>query len=383
MSDVRRLELDKKTDAKIEAVPKEHFMLGETKLKALEAALPEICKLSYWSPEYQAWEPFVTAYLRGGLAPSLASTWLPRLAGKIEEFQPASTKYHSLTSEMVRMYRSNASECFDGVLWKTLEEYVEHIPVYIENHKPISKFLYNSSNYLKLLQNLLTYPEGAAYSSNLAYAVYLYRHCMIDSIHYPDELLKEFQRQLDNYVTVFSDTFNVVRNFIGQDSDVYRWYSKPVKKLICNAWKTSLDLSSKRTLISNADVFAMEVWLSEQLTDYIASLPCSYTESPTTVFIWDALEYAMRPEATLDDPQMIYAFCIPKEYLRTFLEKLSQFYWDVKEGRFIPMLELLVRAQFAGADKTAAKSPEFYKEDLRARGFPVDAKASEDGADED
>lgn len=372
MSDIRRLSLDMDRVTNVTAVPKERYILGDERANALEKALPEIEKLPYWGPEYQAWEPFVTAYLQSGVVPSLAAVWLPKFSSKIEELGPSRSKFHRIYSEIQRMYKVSSTECFEGYSWEEIEEFVDWIPTYIDNRRVIYKFLFDETRYMDLLNSMLKVKGKEEYSANLPYAVYLYRHCMLEFMEYQREFLDGFQGQLDTYTDKFSKTFNVVAGFIGENSDVYRWYSPGVEKVIVNAWKTSLDTTAKRVVITNRDVFNMEVWLSEQLTDYVTSLPCTYTVQPDGVFVMDALEYALSKEASFDDPNMIYAFCIPKDYVKSFIDRLSEFYWDVKEGRFVAQLRAMVNAAYSKGTDENAKSPEQYDEELRSRGFPLD-----------
>ena len=372
MSDIRRLSLDMNNVSNVTAVPRERYVLGDERASAFEKALPEIEKLPYWGPEFQAWEPFVTAYLQSGVVPSLAAAWLPKFSSKIEELGPRKSKFHRIYSELQRMYKVSGTECFDGYKWEEIEEFVDWIPTYIDNRRVIYKFLFDETRYMDLLTSMLKLNGSDGYGNNLPYAVYLHRHCMLDFIEYPHDFTEGFQRQLDAYTEQFSKTFNVVAGFIGENSDVYRWYSPGVERVIVNAWKTSLDTTSKRVVITNRDVFNMEVWLSEQLTDYVTSLPCTYTVQPDGVFVLDALEYALSKDSSFDDPNMIYAFCIPKDYVKSFIDRLSEFFWDVKEGRFVAQLRAMVNAAYSKDTDGSAKSPEQYDDELRARGFPLD-----------
>lgn len=378
MSDIRRINLDQKPAQNVKSVPAEEFRLGAERLSELERLLPELIKLDYWSPEFQAWEPFVTAYLQSGVASQLAAVWLPRFSRKIEEIGPNKSKFHNIFAEVMHMTKAVSVECFADYSWEEITEFVDWIPTYIDNRKTINKFLFDTERYNGLLDSMLKRKEASAgYSENLAYAVYLYRHCMFDYEPYKPQTIDELKAQLSAYTTDFEKTFTVVSGFIGENSDVYKWYTLAVKKIISKAWTSSLDLTSNRSVITAGDVFNMPVWLSEQLTDYVASLPCTYTVTPDPLFILDALEYALSKEASFEDPQMIYAFCVPKSYLKNFIDRLSMFYWDVKEGRFVSQLRAMVSAQYTKSVDGEAKTPEEYDEELRSRGFPLEVDNNE------
>lgn len=376
MSDIRRINLSSSTPVNVSAVPREQYFIGREKLTELDRMLKTLIDLPYWGPVYQAWEPFIIAYLRSGVAPDLASVWSQRVADKIEELGPKKSEYHDIFAEILRMNRSSSVECFEGYQWSEITKFVDRIPIYIDNRKMINKFLYSSERYLdilgKLTSNIVSFP----------YATYLYRHCMIPDLQgvfasgnssRPEisAIMQEFRTKLDSYVKMFTDAFDQVCTFIGTTEDVYQWYTPKVKKIISNAWDSSMDLTSKRTLITNKDVFSMPVWLSEQLTDYVSSLPCTYTVQPDGVFILDALEYALSPDARYEDVNMLYAFCVPKSYLKSFLDKLSMFYWDVKENRFVEQLLLMQKLQYQNG-KEDTMPPDLYRQSLISRGFPVE-----------
>lgn len=374
MSDIRRLNLQERQAVSVSAVPMETYKLGEQRLSELETILPELEKLDYWCPDYQAWEPFLFEYLRSGINSKLATTWLPKFSAKIMELGPTRSRYHNIYAEVLRMNRVVSVEVFEDYSWEDIMEFVEWIPTYIDNRKTILRYLFDAGNFSTLYTNLLKTQEGELYSSNLIHAVYLYRHCMFDSTPYPAHLVESMEQQLTSYVEDFEKTFTVVSAFCNAEKEVYQWYTPKVKRLISHAWLTASDLSSKRNIINQREVFSMPVWLSEQLTDYLNTLPCVYTVPVEGTFILDALDYALSPDASFDDVNMLYAFCIPKDYIKKFLDTLSMFYWDVKEGRFVSQLRAMVNAQYTSSTDPEVKTPEQYDHELLARGFPLEGE---------
>lgn len=182
MSDVRRLNVDEKPVEElkhVEATPVEAYRLDEERSQAIENALPEILQLPYWSPEYQAWEPFLFDYFRSGAVPHLAEEWLTKLTQKaiLEDIAPPKCSYREMYEEVKKFYKSNTKEVFVTQTWDEIIEFVEWIPNYIDNMKSIQKYLFNEENYTTLLKNLLEMKSASekeqGYSNNLHFAVYL------------------------------------------------------------------------------------------------------------------------------------------------------------------------------------------------------------------
>lgn len=379
MSDVRRIRLDSEPAQNIKAVSSEGYKLGQSRQNELRDLLPGFEKLDYWDPRYQAVEPFLMTYLRSGVAPDLAGQWLPRLSAKIEELMPPKSKFHNIFSEVVRMNRATDTVCFEQYTWNEVEEFTDFICGYIDNRKALLKMFYDYQLYDRVMLDMLAVPENHVIG-DVASATYLYRHCMMDDSNYIAMRHKEpLQRQLNIYAEMFKEAFETVTTFIGENIGMYRWYSPKICNIIMNAWVTSTDLSEKRSIISAADVFNMPVWLSEQLTDYVTSLPCTYTTQPDPVFILDAMEAMLKQsnDSKRYNADCVYSLCIPKSYMKSFLDKLSMFYWDVKEGRFVSQLRVKAGLYYNNCTDGTALSPEQYDEELRARGFPLDQDAEE------
>lgn len=371
MADVRKLDLLKKGFTKVESVSPDQYKLGPERLNLLESVISEIASLPYWSPQYTAWEPFLFAYMQSGITPELAKKWLPILSDKIEMFRPPCCERSEIFAEVQRFYRVNSCEVFRGYTWDRIEEFVNWIPTLIDNRKEILSFIFSKDRCNKIFEALLedTDPETGL-SLNLPYAIYMYRHLEDISTCSPANKEK-LAAQLTVYNNVFSESFDTVMGFIGDQQEVYAWYSKKIKHLIMNAWSTSLDLSANRDIITPSDVFTMPVWLSEQITDYLNTLPCVYTEMPNQTFVFDAVVYALK-EKDYSKKEIIYANCLSKDTIKSMINRLSTFYWDVKEDRFVQTIIDMVDAQhtvsgFSPDTKTAAE----YSEELKRRGFPV------------
>lgn len=372
MSDIRRLSLDETKDKQIVALSVDRYKLGWQRVEELEKLLVQLDTYGYWSPEFQAWYPAVQTYLQSGVNPELAEKWAEKLANKATVIGPDEMPNSKLFSQVLAARRTTSCEIFEGYSWEAIVKFTEMLPKYIDNEKVLRNYLYNAGNYTELLTSLAHRGAYQPYSPYLVEAVYLYRHCMLDENPAPASVVSELQQQLAGYTAQFAGAFENVIAFLGDSVEEYGWYTPKVKALIVNAWNNSLDLYGAKSVITANDVFDMPSWLSEQVNHYLLSLPCVMTSPVTQQFVFDALEYAFLPSATLADPKMIYAFCIPPDYLKSLIETLSSFYWDVKEGRLVPYMMARIEAQYTNSDRNGGMTPDEYRQSLASRGFPLE-----------
>lgn len=365
MSDVRRLNLEEAPTRKVSLVSVDKYKLGPQGLQVLTDTLPKLMEYDYWSPEYQAWEPLVQTYLTSGSNPELAGVWLPRLSKKISRLGPPSGLFSEVFGSVLYMNKVQSTEAFVGYHWDKILQFVQNIPKYIDNQKIITDYIFSKANYTEL--------EAAMVAENhFIEAIYLYRHCMFDTNPTPAETCAQLSEQLNAWVQRYSAVFESVASMIDNTSGVYAWYTREVKDLICNAWLSSMDLSYNRSIITRQDVAQFPIWLSEQLTAYLCKLPCVMTVPVDKQYTFDALEYAFDPEANLADPQMIYAFCIPRDYIKNLFITLSEFYWMVADGRLVPYLISRVEAAYSTGNQNVEKTPDEYRKELLSRGFPAE-----------
>lgn len=373
MSDIRRIVLDTSPASNVRAIPEETYQLRIEQLEQLETVIKRLLTLDYYSPEYQAWEPFVQAYLKSGNNPTMMSKYGNKLSEKIEEFEPPKSAWGNVLEAVLAANRSRSSEVYEGLCWSDIVDFQQMVPKYIDQQKPIKAVLYSANNFNAAMQ-LLLQKGDAQYSSKLPWAIYMYRHQMISDNPKAAIWREEIDRQVSAWVEEFFSFFEMVSNFIGKQTAVYEWYQPGICKLICNAWLTATDLSPRRSVISAQDVFSMPVWLSEQITDYLGTLPCVLTTPVTPDYILDALEYAMDENANYGDKRSIYMFCIPQDYLKKFFQILGDFYWDVERGTIVTFMRNRVASLYAEKKylDAAAKTPEEYDAELLERGFPLE-----------
>ena len=371
--DIRKLNLFKSDNNVVIATKPEDFAIGATEEALLPSVLENVGKLPYWSAQFQAWEPFLTTYLRSGVL-SLASQYASKLADKIEDLGPMQGLYSGIYGEVVRSNRTTSVEVFADYSWDQIMQFVEWIPVIINNQKAINKIVYDPAVTRHYLFTMLNAEKDAnGVSAYLAYAVYLYRHSVFENA---DELFKdlvgEMNYQLEVYASTFEREFNLVADFCNsKNNEVYGWYDSKICKIITNSWRTGCDKSGTRRVISNNDVFAMPVWLSEQITAYVNTLPSVCDLDVDYQFVFDAVQSALQGTAHPLDKSSYFAYCMPKSSLKKMYEILSDFYWEVKENRFVSGLIARVTAQYQEGVNSDVIDPISYKSELASRGFPV------------
>lgn len=383
MSDIRRIILDASPASDVRAVPEETYQLRTEQIDQLEKVIQRLLTLDYYSPEYQAWEPFIQAYLKSGNNPSMMTRYGNKLLEKIEEFEPPKSQWDGMLEAILSANRSRSSEVYEGICWNEIIDFQQMVPKYIDQQRPIKSVLFSAANFNGAMQLMLQKKDNEKYSAKLPWAVYMFRHQMIQNNPKAAEWKEEIDKQVSQWVLEFASFFEMVAKFIGEQTDVYEWYQPNIMKLISQAWLSATDLSPRRSVISATDVFNMPVWLSEQITDYLGTLPCVLTTPVTPEYILDALEYAMGEDASYADKRTIYMFCIPQEYLKKFFQILGDFYWDVENKTIITFMRNRVASLYAEKKylDVSTKTPEEYDAELLERGFPLEQMTGGDSSD--
>lgn len=372
--DIRKLDLLNGTNKVVTSAKPGDYAVGNGGDELIPSILEDVVTLPYWSPKFQAWEPFLTTYLRSGVR-TLAQQWSKKLVAKIEELGPTQGRYSRIYAEILRYNRSSGTEILADFSWADIMEFVEWIPTLINNQKAIYKVIVDPAVTRSYLSQMLqSNKDDKGLSPYLAQAVYLYRHSVFaNADELFADLVEEMNKQLNIYADEFSAEFDSVASFCNSaNNPVYGWYTDKVKNIISNAWRTGCNKSGTRRVISNNDVFSMPVWLSEQLTSYIETLPPVVDLEVNQQFVFDAIQCALETTATPVDKVSLYAYCMPRDRVKKMFENLSDFYWEVREDRLIPTMVARVVSQYQSDTAKNSVDPVTYKRELVARGFPVE-----------
>lgn len=367
MADARSLRLEADGYSNVSVIHNDNYKLGEDALKQFTQELPHLATLNYWSPEYQAWWPLVQRYLTSSVSPELAEEWLLEFNAKVSTFTVPTSKNARIYAAIRSMYSHPDIEAFKDIYWQEICDFYQLIPRYIDNQKVIFGYLYSAENYIELITSLMNAPDNKYFAE----ALYLYRHCVLKANPTPKDLVQRLQQCADDWADRYSKEFCRVQSILPDTTGMYMWYTDEIKELVCRVWHTALDLSSSRKIIDVCDVMKMPVWLSESVTSYLNNLPCTFTLSMNSVSVFNALEYAFLPNASLSDPQMIYPFCIVRSYINSMFKTLGDFYWLCQSGELIPTLISCANVGYINSPENS-KSPSVYLDDLRRRGFPME-----------
>lgn len=370
MSDIRRLNLEEQKVLRVSSIPREKYSLSDVALQRLLSVIEEMKGLEYWNPTFQAWLPLVETYAQAGGDSAVLRDMVVYLDKKSKLFTPPEDDYSMYYADVLSSRRDSSQELFAYANFADLCDFIRMFTRYTENTGVIRKYLFEDRNYLELFTNLLhAYDGSKGYSKYLAEVVYLYRHCMLEEHPVVGALLDELQGQLNAYVEEFSLAFNEISNFVPRDTLAYEWYCDAVLNAIVSAWTSATDLTYNRELLTKDKVLGVSSRLAENLVSYIHTLPCVHTTEVTQQFVFDALQYAFRPTADLNDPDMIYAFCIPRRYIGSLVTVLMDFFHAVQSGAL--QRNMIARNKYAYEHYNDIKSPEDYLQSLIHRGFVV------------
>lgn len=371
MSDVRRLNLMGETGMTIKQSSQDFYRLPPSVVDELERVLPDLARLPYWDPTYQAWLPFAQTYLRSGTNPSLAQRWLPILGSHGKVMGPQEGPLSATYAELLRMRRTSSTEVFGEYTWLELEEFRSFIELILNSAQDIRRILSDPRTVQQQLSALLECTDGDGLSQHFAYAVYLYRHCQFDL---QENFLAErvqIEQQATVYCEKFTSAFRRVSQLCSSAQGVYTWYDQSVEQIITRAWLNSTTLDGSSYAIHRDEALAMSVKLSEELTNYLGDLPCVADLDVDNMFVFDAMYAALSPSATPTDHSSLYAYTLPLDRVTKLIKILRDFSDDVMSGEFFH--DLLRRAEEhalqQGTNMDGFSSR--YIAGMRSRGFPV------------
>ena len=373
MSKIRQLHLDITDKFETSAVPISEFIIPERKQAELRNILEEIIKLDYWDARYQAWEPFLLSYLTSGADPDLASKWIEPVMTKVVEFTPKASRYHDILGEYVKLCRKRCTEAFHGYQWEQLTNFASRCKVYSDCRKDFKKLMNSMDVYTTIMQNMLAKEDDALYSCNLPYAILMFRKSQIIRARVPDEIMAEAKAQLISYVQVLSDEFDRVTQFLDAKTEIYAWYTPVVKDSILSVWSASFDVQNTSSYINVADAYSMPVWLSEQLSSYVASLPSCCVLPTDEVYVLDALETVIADDVDFSSPNVVYAFTVSEAAFAKFCKRIFDFFCQVKNQTLAVQVYHIVKFHVESNPEIADElpNPEAFKQDLIRRGFPL------------
>lgn len=372
MSDVRKINLRGGSIDNISAVSRESYKMSDTNAELFKGVLEKLSRLSFWDPYYQAWIPFVQTYLRSGADPKAASVWLPILGAKDKVMLPKTGAHTRAFRELQRMRRSTNTEAFADFYWGEIESFYQYSVFVLDSAKQIKKIVQDPQVIQDLCQNLLKCSDSViGVSDFLGDACFLYRHV-------PEEIRIELgrekvliEKQVDAYCEQFSKTFDDVCSFCSGKSEIYMWYCAEVKDLIIRAWQDATNPVRNYSRLTPADVLKMPINISEKVTAYIGDLPCVTDLDVNMEFVFDALQSALKENASYDDGTSFYAYTIPVSYYTRLFGILNEFSYSITDGSFFyGLLSYAMAAAWKQGSNTENVRSRYILS-LQERGFPV------------
>lgn len=367
--DIRQLNLLGEEYKTITGDSKSDYMLSEEKHQVFIEHLLHLKDLEFWDPEYQAWKPLLTQYLMSGCDPTLTLQYGSMLSEKQDFLEVTPSKFHNIFVEAVGTLNRAQRLYFEEYSYKDLEDFANNIcTFYLNGYKRIRKQVYNADiniSTIKALYNQNTY-------KGMMCALYLYRHCQIEEMTWPQEVTDILGKKISEWLDKFFKSFDELIVFTEEQRTAYDWYCPTVKDVLTRVWQTALSVGEGRIYVRPNDVYQVSAELSTRLMSYISKLPAAYDIPIDTTVAFDGMSNLFFNDAS-ESPDFLntayFALCIPKTYFGRMCDVLSDFYWIIKDGKLTQALYDIKVAKYKGVDSNE-QDPASYLTDLYYRGFP-------------
>lgn len=366
--DLRRMSLIESPIRQISAARMDDYKLGPDKLELLESLMPAFVSAEYWDPAYQAWKPFLDTYLSSGVNPTLTQKYYPDLLNKELDIIPGDNKLSGLFREVLKLKNTSSTTIFNGIYYSDVISFCEdQCKFFVTSKKNIMKTLYTPEIYVSTLESLLALGTW----KGLMCALYLYRHCQLEDISWPSQVVMPLQTKLGGWLESFLFSFDEATRFAGQ-AKVYDWYCPKVKDVLQRTWSTALLTSKRPDVLTATDVYAVSSDVATKLVSVVNSCPAVYDDPLKEQTVWNAMYpvfYGNPEDAATFCLNSYLAPCVPKSYFKRMCDTLYSFYWTVKDGLLTEQLYLRKQVEY-NSGENLSETPENYLEGLYNRGFP-------------
>lgn len=379
MNDIRQMNLLASISSDDEMKYGRDIIMTPEQNETIEAFIPQIFSLDYWDPIFQAWFPFMESYLSKCIRPDFTSLYLEQLTTKEPRFGLKPSCLSTVFNQFEHL-RKYDFPCFYETPWEDVESFTEDIHTILEHEKEIRRSMGNFSHFEKVLRELIQVEEGAQYaiSKNLVQAIYLYRLSNFSTSIVPADCKNAMQEQCNAWAEVYKAHYSFIRDLFKDKLDIFTWYAHDlIIHKVEQAWKTALDTSEERSIITGIDAYAIPPIASNALVYYINKLPCV---SPRGLSRADLVEvlyhtyatYVENPKNVSNFPSLIYCFMLGQRSLRSVLNDLCDVYWNVKEGTFIKQIISQYSSLYYDGKGINDMTPDEYVECLVRLGYPVE-----------
>lgn len=349
----------------VRQTPQSEFELGKQRAEYVESKLKELTSKDYWSPDMQAWRPFLDEYLMAGVNHSLASKYLQyvRLAPFFEPKSTVSGKVFTEWENLLKIPGFNRI-AFDTVQWSAVEDFVHKVNILYSNYKAIRRSVQSPTD----LEEVVKAMNAVDTWRSLMCRAYLYCHHDIEGFTWPQ--LAESRAKVAEWVEQYTASFNEVRQFVADKKYAYAFYQDKCLECITRVYSQMFMQQSGSPLLSIADgLHNIDGVAAEQLISIANMSPPMYAPVLTRSDVWNILA-ASTVESSGDVKDSWALFTLAWPSVRGVLNRSADFVTAVKDGS---LLRDLITSKTIQLSKypNATQSLEEYIDNLKLRGFAV------------
>lgn len=265
--------------------------------------IERILRLSYFSPEYQAWKPFIYTYLGSAVDNELTSKWQPVIDEKEDSLYPRTNKTSSTVASYIQMKHTSCNTIFDGVTSNDIYNLLDCAKSMIAKSKLTLQTLYDEQIFEGTMIELLNFEDK---NKGLWYAFYTlvlrkqFRNLYSDKIK---NLLLPF---LIDWANRFKDEFIKVQNLVKGKANCYTFYCDEVKKTLFKLRESEIQYLTVGFPVDIQSIYGMSLNIdditSKWVLNHVTHSPIYVSREYNMFTIWNILhEYYFNLRATIPD----------------------------------------------------------------------------------
>lgn len=367
----RRLNLSGSEDMTATSSRIEDYALdGEIKSAVLEM-LETQKGLEFWSPEYQAWEPILTKYLKTGGVPQLTTKYLGGLFDKRDDIAVPASAYTQAYQDIHSLYTTVNGELFKGVRYSDIVDFQNTICNFlVSQKKSIWRDIHTDAVMNEVMSTLLN--EGTY--RGLMCALILCRNHQAKDFEFQEKYVLEIASRIDTWRQTYAAEFRKIQTMLGDRNSNYIWYHDSVLECVDAAF-TDCANKDKRMFVPARITIREEKVICQMINGYLNGGPLGIRPLTSTTYAFDAMFqifYNNVAENPNNAENCHHALCVRRSAFDTMVNYLFDFYWNVQYGDLGKML--YDRVLLMEDSESSDINPADYRASLLYRGFPLNVQ---------
>lgn len=265
----------------------------------------QVLKLSYFSPEYQAWRPFISIYLGSAVDLELTSKWNQVLYDNDNSVLPKVNITSFVVASYLKMKSTSCNTIFDSITIEDINFLISCAQIICDsnNWRLLLRELSHDKTFDDTLSDLLNEKD---LDRSIWYAFYTLvlrkQFCGSYSINIQNKILP----YLNNWNKRFKHEFIKAQKFVKDRIHFYTIYCDEVKETLFRLRDSEIQYLNTGVALNIQDIYGASLNIdnitSEWVLEYVTHSPIYISREYKLYDVWNILyEYYFDKDASISD----------------------------------------------------------------------------------